>query len=42
MKILKGLVCKHNWEVIEPIYGDMKSDFIGYCKCKKCGKNKLK
>ena len=42
MKFLKRLFCKHEYELLEPAYGDMKNVYSGYCKCKKCGKEGLR
>ena len=42
MGFLKKLFCKHKWELIEPVYGDMKNFYRGRFKCKKCGMEELR
>ena len=40
--MFKRLLCKHEWELIQPALGDAKNQFIGLFRCSKCGKEKLK
>ncbi len=42
MKILKSLFCKHQWKLIDRVYGDMRNIYSGYYKCEKCGKETLR
>ena len=42
MRLFKRLFCKHQWKLIDKVYGDMKNIFSGYYKCEKCGKEMLR
>lgn len=42
VKIFNRLFCKHEWKLIDRVYGDMKNVYSSYYKCEKCGKEELK
>lgn len=42
VKIFNILFCKHEWKLIDRVYGGMKNVYSSYYKCEKCGKEELK